>query len=264
MCLFFESIKVFQGKAVNLDLHESRMNRTRLELLGFTEKLSLEHLRHTDVKSLQKCRVIYKEKIEKTEYIPYSPKLVDHLKIVYANNLRYEYKFLDRTCIDELLIGIPPGTDILIVKNDKITDTSYANIVFWDGTSWLTPAEPLLAGTKRGSLLRKGLIHIAEIRVQDLHLFKCAAMINALLDLEDSPVIEIKRELMPSWQKTFKRIIDVVGSLLFILILSPVYLATALGVKLSSKGPIIYSQERIGIHGKPFKMYKFRSIAFDT
>lgn len=75
-----------------------------------------------------------------------------------------------------------------------------------------------------------------------------------------APVIEIKRELMPSWQKVLKRLIDIIGSLFFILILSPVYIATAIGVKLSSKGPVIYSQERIGLHGKPFKMYKFRSM----
>ena len=192
MCLFFESIKVLQGRAVNLDLHEDRLNRTRSELLGLTEKISLQHIKPTDRKSLQKCRVIYGEKIENIEFTPYIPKIIGHLRIVAADDFQYSYKFLDRRCFENLLTGISPGSDILIVKNNKITDTSYANIAFWDGVSWLTPAEPLLAGTKRESLLRKGLLNLADIRLKDLHLFKYAVMINAMLEIEDSPVIEIR------------------------------------------------------------------------
>ena len=79
-----------------------------------------------------------------------------------------------------------------------------------------------------------------------------------------APLIEIKRDLMPTWQKSIKRIIDVFVSLICICILSPVFIIVALVVKLTSKGNILYSQERIGIHGKPFKMYKFRSMYVDA
>ena len=79
-----------------------------------------------------------------------------------------------------------------------------------------------------------------------------------------APLIEIRRELMPAWQVSLKRVIDIIVSLLCILILSPVYIITAIGVKLTSKGPIIYSQERVGIHGKAFKMHKFRSMFTDA
>jgi len=75
-----------------------------------------------------------------------------------------------------------------------------------------------------------------------------------------APLIEIKTELMPAWQVSLKRIMDIVASLFAIAILSPVYLFTTLGVLITSKGPIIYSQERIGLHGKPFRMLKFRSM----
>ena len=69
---------------------------------------------------------------------------------------------------------------------------------------------------------------------------------------------------MPAWQMSLKRVIDIVISLIGIIILLPVYIFTAIGVKLSSKGPIIYKQERIGLHGKPFLMFKFRSMYSDA
>lgn len=57
-----------------------------------------------------------------------------------------------------------------------------------------------------------------------------------------------------------KRGLDIVGSLLLIVLTSPVMLVTAIGVKLSSPGPVIFRQERIGLNKKPFMMYKFRSM----
>ena len=57
-----------------------------------------------------------------------------------------------------------------------------------------------------------------------------------------------------------KRGLDIIGSLVLILLTSPIMLATAIGVKLSSPGPIIFKQERIGLNKKPFMMYKFRSM----
>jgi len=78
------------------------------------------------------------------------------------------------------------------------------------------------------------------------------------------PLIEIKQDIMPVWQKIFKRGFDITFSIIAILILAPVYLLSAIGVKMSSKGAILYSHERIGINGKPFIMYKFRSMYVDA
>jgi exopolysaccharide biosynthesis polyprenyl glycosylphosphotransferase len=69
---------------------------------------------------------------------------------------------------------------------------------------------------------------------------------------------------MPAWQMSLKRIIDILASIFSIVILSPVYLGVAIGVKLSSKGPVLFNQERIGLHGKPFMMHKFRSMVQDA
>ncbi|HSI91609.1 MAG TPA: sugar transferase, partial [Adhaeribacter sp.] len=75
-----------------------------------------------------------------------------------------------------------------------------------------------------------------------------------------TPLIEIKQNLMPVWQEVLKRIIDVVASAMFLLIFFPVYAMIAVMVKLSSPGPVFYKQERIGKGGKPFYIFKFRSM----
>jgi len=73
-------------------------------------------------------------------------------------------------------------------------------------------------------------------------------------------LISIHPELLPDWQKVCKRAIDIFSSLLALILLSPLYLLAAIKVKLSSPGPLIYKQERIGLFGRPFYIYKFRSM----
>ena len=73
-------------------------------------------------------------------------------------------------------------------------------------------------------------------------------------------LIEIERGLMPKWESLLKRFIDIVASILMLIILIPLYLYIALRVAISSKGPILFKQERIGLNGKPFYIYKFRSM----
>ena len=73
-------------------------------------------------------------------------------------------------------------------------------------------------------------------------------------------LIQITPEPMPVWQQVAKRLFDIIVSLFVIVLLSPVYIFTAIMVKRSSPGPIFYKQERIGQHGEPFNMLKFRSM----
>lgn len=80
----------------------------------------------------------------------------------------------------------------------------------------------------------------------------------------NSPLVHISPELMPVWQQSLKRFFDVSVSITCFIVLSPIYLIVALGVKLSSPGPIFYSQERIGKGGVPFYMHKFRSMYKDA
>lgn len=75
-----------------------------------------------------------------------------------------------------------------------------------------------------------------------------------------SPLIIINPSLMPIWQQSLKRIIDIGVSLFFLFLLSPVYIITAIIIKSTSNGPVFFAQERIGLHGNPFTIYKFRSM----
>jgi len=79
-----------------------------------------------------------------------------------------------------------------------------------------------------------------------------------------APLIEINQEIMPAWQQYAKRFLDVFISVLALIILSPLYLLIGLMVKLTSKGPVFYSHERIGLGGRPFNIYKFRSMYTDA
>ncbi|MDZ4846724.1 MAG: sugar transferase [Chitinophagales bacterium] len=75
-----------------------------------------------------------------------------------------------------------------------------------------------------------------------------------------APLIEIYPDMMPFWQKLIKRGLDVLAASTALFVLSPLMFYAMLRVKLSSTGGIFFMQERIGQHGKPFTMYKFRSM----
>lgn len=80
----------------------------------------------------------------------------------------------------------------------------------------------------------------------------------------DTALIEIYPELMPEWQRIIKRGIDISVSAIVLAVLSPLYLFLAAKVRLSSPGPIFYSQKRVGKGGKLFDIYKFRSMYVDA
>jgi exopolysaccharide biosynthesis polyprenyl glycosylphosphotransferase len=70
--------------------------------------------------------------------------------------------------------------------------------------------------------------------------------------------------LMPEWQQNIKRVLDITVALFSLLLLAPLMLYVALRVRLSSKGPVFFNQERIGYKGRPFIMHKFRSMQVDA
>jgi undecaprenyl-phosphate galactose phosphotransferase len=77
---------------------------------------------------------------------------------------------------------------------------------------------------------------------------------------ENIPVLDVSTKINLSVYLFVKRIVDYIGAVFGILILSPFYLFVALFIKLTSKGPVIHKQIRIGKNGKPFNFYKFRSM----
>lgn len=79
-----------------------------------------------------------------------------------------------------------------------------------------------------------------------------------------APLIDISPKLMPDWQYSLKRGFDILVSIFAMTVLSPLYITLAILVKLSSRGPVFFSQERIGRYGKPFKIFKYRSMYIDA
>ena len=84
-------------------------------------------------------------------------------------------------------------------------------------------------------------------------------------DLQGLPVIHIRHvPLTNLLNATMKRTMDLVGGMMALILFSPVMLVTAILIKATSPGPVIFCQERVGLHNKPFKMYKFRSMAVQS
>ncbi len=83
------------------------------------------------------------------------------------------------------------------------------------------------------------------------------ARINTIIE---TPLIEVSQRIMPAWQRNLKYTLDIVFSIIALIILLPVSAFIAIWIRMSSEGPIIYSHERVGKNGKPFRIYKFRTM----
>lgn len=110
-----------------------------------------------------------------------------------------------------------------------------------------------------------------------LYSFKDNVMVKIIPDMYDimigivkmnhvygAVLIEIDQELMPKSERIIKRCIDLVASIILFILCIPLYIFIAARIKLSSKGPLLFAQERIGKDGKPFMIYKFRSMVVDA
>lgn len=195
MCQFIETIRIEEGKAVNLAFHNYRFNRTRRDLFACNLPINLaDHIHPEQYTERTKCRVAYQEEVEHVDYQSYTLRPVKSLKMVTAEKLDYAYKSSDRQKLNELFRQKGEADDILIIRDGLLTDTSIANIALWNGTQWETPEAPLLAGTMRASLLGKGQIVPAVIRPQDLSRYSLIRVFNAMIGFGEIeiPVGEIR------------------------------------------------------------------------
>jgi len=189
-----ESIKLQNRKLQNIEWHNKRFNETRNQLFGINEEVDLEQLIAVPdslLNDVYKCRVLYGKQIEAVEFQLYTPKNVSTLQLVEGNDIAYAYKYENRFAFDRLMTMKGYADDILIVRDDHITDTSYSNIVFFDGKKWMTPDTFLLNGTQRQRLLAEGIITEAKISPSELKNFTAAKPINAMLDFETTPLVSI-------------------------------------------------------------------------
>src|SRR4030042_5681435 len=192
MCRLIESIKIKDNKIFNINYHNIRMNNARQDLFNCNDFINLsKFIKIPDnIEEIIKCRVVYNKNIISIEYNKYQKRIINSLKLVFDNNIDYKYKFENRDAINNLLALKDNCDDILIIKNNRITDTSLTNIAFYDKKKWLTPAYPLLKGLKREQLLYDTIIMEKDIFIDDLKNYKKAVLFNSMLDLEDEMFIE--------------------------------------------------------------------------
>ena len=78
------------------------------------------------------------------------------------------------------------------------------------------------------------------------------------------PMIRIESSMLANWEYIFKRCLDFVGAFIGLIVLSPIFIAIAIAIKTSSRGNVFYTQDRIGLQGQSFQMWKFRSMFMDA
>lgn len=124
-------------------------------------------------------------------------------------------------------------------------------------------ALPLEAHQRINELLEQVDDEIVDIKiVPDLYRFM--KLRGSVEEFEGMPIIGLAGSPLEGWNRVAKRTVDIIGSIIGILIFSPIMFITAIGVKLSSPGPILYRQERMGMDGRTFNMLKFRSMPMDA
>lgn len=197
MFRFIETIKLADGNYKLIDYHDKRMNATIAHFFNIDCGKSLADFL-PDVKKYQqgiyKCRVVYSSNTEGIEITPYFKRKIKRLKIVNLDTypflhpgglFDYSFKYEDRSFINSLLKGLDDTTDILIAKNGLITDTSFSNVILFDGKKWITPNAFLLNGVKRRYLLDCGIIEEGMVSVRGLKDFQKISLINAMLEPGD-------------------------------------------------------------------------------
>jgi 4-amino-4-deoxychorismate lyase len=178
--LLLETIKIEDGEVSDLSYHQARCDKSRKALFNSTDRLDLSSLIQAPPKGLYRCRILYDEKIHSIEYIPYSPKEIHTLKIV-SSDLEYDHKYANRDALNKLLQTHTDADDILIEKEGYLTDTTIANIAFYDGKQWFTPEKPLLKGTMRAKLLDVGFLHTRKIKKEEITDYTHVALMNAMI-----------------------------------------------------------------------------------
>jgi 4-amino-4-deoxychorismate lyase len=184
--IFFETIKIVDSEILNLEYHQKRYENV-LKIFDIDDAKDLKTYINPPKKGTYRCKVIYDiSNLDSIEvlYYEYTKRKISSLKIIRDDDIEYKNKSIDREKIDTLFSKRDGCDDILIVKNKLVTDTSIANIAFYDGESWLTPRQPLLKGTTRDRYLSNKKLKEVDIDVEELDRFSKIALLNAMIDFD--------------------------------------------------------------------------------
>ena len=124
-------------------------------------------------------------------------------------------------------------------------------------------AMPLTAQQKLESLLNQIRDELVDIKIVP-DLYRLITLRGGMEEFEGLPFINLRESPMVGWSRFFKRAMDFCLTALVLILLSPCLLLIALAIKVSSPGPVLYRQPRMGLDGKVFEMWKFRSMVPDA
>ncbi len=197
MSQFIETIKIENGKIQLLDYHNERFNKTRQMYFCVDEFWDLKPLIQIPAeyqKGIVKCRIIYDIEVREIQFSLYQAQAIHHLKLI-ESNISYDFKSIDRSGLETLKNQASPADDVLIVKANKLSDTSFSNVLFLKDGQWFTSDSPLLEGVQRAYLLNQGWIGECTINVNDLQYYEAFMLINALLGFDESRALPIQNIL---------------------------------------------------------------------
>jgi Undecaprenyl-phosphate glucose phosphotransferase len=124
-------------------------------------------------------------------------------------------------------------------------------------------AMPLTAQQKLESLLNQIRDELVDIKIVP-DLYRLITLRGGMEEFEGLPFINLRESPMVGWSRFFKRAMDFSLAALVLILLSPCLLLIGLAIKVSSPGPLLYRQTRMGLDGKVFEMWKFRSMVADA
>jgi 4-amino-4-deoxychorismate lyase len=187
MSRLIETIRVAEGKIENMEYHLKRM---RASIGSFDWDLNI----NVPANGLHKLRIVYDASRFEYTITPYTIKPIRSLKLVANDKIMYDHKYEERSALQEIFNQRKDCDDVLIVKNNVVTDASYANIIFKKGNDWITPDSFLLNGTMRQYLLDRNQVSEARITPADLAKYSHFKLINAMLrmDAPESEIVNIR------------------------------------------------------------------------
>ncbi|MFW3425319.1 aminotransferase class IV family protein [Aliarcobacter butzleri] len=187
---YFETIKCEDFEVFNLDYHQKRVANTiglNINLQEYINPISEELLR---------CKLIYDENgVVDVLYFPYKKREIKSFKIIFDNEIEYSKKYLNRAKLDELYEKKDDCDEVIIIKNEIVTDTTIANIAIFYENSWITSKNCLLGGTTRARLLEEKKMFEKDITLDMLKNASKVALMNAMIGFDEIKDFKIKEEI---------------------------------------------------------------------
>ncbi|MFX4231706.1 aminotransferase class IV family protein [Aliarcobacter butzleri] len=187
---YFETIKCEDFEVFNLDYHQKRVANTiglNINLQEYINPISEELLR---------CKFIYDENgVVDVLYFPYKKREIKSFKIIFDNEIEYSKKYLNRAKLDELYEKRDDCDEVIIIKNEIVTDTTIANIAIFYENSWITSKNCLLGGTTRARLLEEKKMFEKDITLDMLKNASKVALMNAMIGFDEIKDFKIKEEI---------------------------------------------------------------------